>query len=45
MRIETPTKQYKSDKHLVYSCQYHVIFCPKYRRPVLKEDVARSLES
>jgi len=43
MRIETPTKQYKSDNHLVYSCQYHVIFCPKYRRAVLKGDVARRL--
>jgi putative transposase len=21
--------------HLVYSCQYHVIFCPNYRRPIL----------
>ena len=20
---------------LVYSCQYHIIFCPKYRRKVL----------
>jgi putative transposase len=44
MRIETPTKQYKSDNHLVYSCQYHVIFCPKYRRPVLKNNIAKRLE-
>jgi len=43
MRIENPTKQYKSDNHLVYSCQYHVIFCPKYRRAVLKGNVARRL--
>lgn len=44
MRIESPTKQYKSDNHLVYSCQYHVIFCPKYRRPVLKERIAERLK-
>jgi len=44
MRIETPAKQYKSDNHLVYSCQYHVIFCPKYRRPVLKENIAKRLK-
>lgn len=23
--------------HLVYDCKYHVIFCPKYRRPILKD--------
>ena len=28
---------------MVYSCQYHVIFCPKYRRAVLKGGVARRL--
>lgn len=22
--------------HLVYDCKYHVVFCPKYRRPILK---------
>lgn len=35
MNITNNTKKYKSDNHLVYSCQYHVIFCPKYRRNVL----------
>ena len=35
--IQNITKQYKTDNHLVYSCQYHVIFCPKYRRPVLAD--------
>lgn len=32
-------KKYKSSEHLVYSCQYHVIFCPKYRRQVLVNGV------
>lgn len=36
MDIATTTKEYKSDSNLVYSCQYHVIFCPKYRRKLLK---------
>lgn len=35
MEIKNPCKQYKTTKHLVYSCQYHVVFCPKYRRKVL----------
>ena len=39
MQVENPTKKYKSDKRLVYSCQYHVIFCPKYRRKVLKNGI------
>ncbi len=39
MQVENPIKKYKSDKRLVYSCQYHVIFCPKYRRKVLKNGI------
>ena len=35
MKIENKDKEYKYKSHLVYSCQYHVIFCPKYRRNVL----------
>lgn len=31
------SKQYHTASHLVYSCQYHVIFCPKYRRKILDE--------
>ena len=25
----------KSNRQVVYSCKYHIIFCPKYRRKVL----------
>ena len=35
--FENPSKKYHSAEYLVFSCQYHVIFCPKYRRPVLTE--------
>jgi putative transposase len=28
----------------VYSCQYHVIFCPKYRRKVLLGDIEKRLK-
>ena len=28
-------KVYRSSDHLTYSCQYHVVFCPKYRRKIL----------
>jgi putative transposase len=31
--------EYKSSNNVVYSCKYHVVFCPKYRRSVLKDGV------
>lgn len=39
MELKQHTKQYKSSHSIVYSCQYHVIFCPKYRRKVLTGEV------
>ena len=29
----------KSNKNIVFSCQYHIIWCPKYRRKVLVGEV------
>lgn len=26
---------FMSNRNVVFSCQYHVVWCPKYRRPVL----------
>lgn len=36
---------YKSNNNVVYACTYHVIFCPKYRRPVLVEGIDKRLET
>lgn len=36
--------KYKSNKNIVYSCKYHVVWCPKYRRKVLVDDVENSLK-
>ncbi len=36
--------EYKSNKNIVYSCKYHVVFCPKYRRKVLIGDVENRLK-
>ena len=33
------TIKYKSNLNVVYSCKYHVIWCPKYRRSVLVNGV------
>jgi len=35
MEIANKEKDHHREDHTVYSCQYHVIFCPKYRRRVL----------
>jgi putative transposase len=31
--------RFESNRNIVYSCKYHVVWCPKYRRPVLVNDV------
>jgi putative transposase len=34
---------YKSNHNVYFSCKYHVVWCPKYRRKVLVEQVAKRL--
>ena len=34
---------YKSNRNVYYSCQYHIVWCPKYRRKLLVEAVAERL--
>lgn len=36
--------KYKSNNNIIYSCKYHVVWCPKYRRKVLVRDVERRLK-
>lgn len=35
---------YKSNNNIVYSCKYHVVWCPKYRRKVLVGDIEQRLK-
>ena len=37
-------RAYKSNNNIVYSCTYHIIWCPKYRRKVLVNDVEKRLK-
>ncbi|MHC5673807.1 IS200/IS605 family transposase [Nostoc sp.] len=37
-------EKFKSNNNVVYSCKYHVIFCPKYRRKVLVNAIASRLK-
>ena len=36
--------KYKSNNNIVYSCKYHVVWCPKYRRKVLTDKVETRLK-
>lgn len=44
MELKNPSKEYHSTDHLKYSCLYHVIFCPKYRRKVLTDSIETRLK-
>lgn len=35
---------FKSNRNVVYSCKYHVVWCPKYRRRVLVNGVDTRLK-
>jgi putative transposase len=35
--------KYKSNNTVVYSCKYHIVWCPKYRRKVLVDKIADRL--
>jgi putative transposase len=37
--------KYKSNRNVVYSSKYHVVFCPKYRRPVLVKGIDARLKA
>lgn len=37
-------RKYNTNNNIVYSCKYHVVFCPKYRRKVLTGDVETRLK-
>jgi len=34
----------KSNNNIVYSCKYHVVWCPKYRRSVLVGEIEQRLK-
>ena len=36
---------FQTNRQVVYSCKYHVVWCPKYRRPVLIQGVDKRLKA
>jgi len=37
MELAQPNKTYHTTHSWVYSCQYHVVFCPKYRKLIIEK--------
>lgn len=37
-------RTFKSKRNVVYSCKYHIVFCPKYRRKVLLNGIDSRLK-
>jgi putative transposase len=37
------TRQFKRLAHSLYECKYHIVFCPKYRYKILKNDIEEYL--
>ncbi len=33
------SKRFRRLSHTIYACKYHLIFCPKYRRRILKVEI------
>lgn len=44
IHLAIPEHRYSSFKHGVYACEYHVIWCTKYRRPVLSAAIQNRLK-
>ncbi len=38
------TRQFKRLAHSLYECKYHIVFCPKYRYKILRDEVAKYVE-
>ena len=35
---------FRSNRNVLFSCKYHVVFCPKYRKPVLNPPIDAKLK-
>jgi putative transposase len=38
------TQKFKASNNVTYSCKYHIVYCPKYRRKVLTGEIAERLK-
>lgn len=42
--MQTFTREYRSNRNVVFDCHYHVVWTPKYRRPVLGGAIGERLK-
>ena len=45
MKLETLDLKYQSTRHGVFACDYHIIWCTKYRRSVLSDEIQERLKT
>ena len=45
MHLLTKSSKYQYKPSLVFRCDYHIIWCTKYRRPVLADPIAERLKA
>ena len=38
------TREFKKLSHSIYECKYHIVFCPKYRYRILKDEVGEYIK-
>tara|TARA_B100001245_G_scaffold231321_1_gene212010 strand:- start:20 stop:427 length:408 start_codon:yes stop_codon:yes gene_type:complete len=43
--MEKHLNKYKNNKNITYSCKYHIIWCTKYRRFLLNDNVEYDLKN
>lgn len=39
MKLETPDLVYQTTRYSTYACEYHIIWCTKYRRSALSPEI------
>lgn len=39
-----PTQRYKAGRHVIWACDYHIIWCTKYRKQVLTSAIQKRLK-
>ena len=45
MKLETPDLVYQTTRYSTYACEYHIIWCTKYRRSVLSSEIQNRLKT
>ncbi len=39
------SKQFKKLSHTIYECKYHIVWCPKYRHRIFKDEIKEDTKS